>query len=84
MVMDADTLLDTWIRFPLWLGLGALFSFAVMYAALAAAKILPKVQPPDLRRGQRSETRGIHPEGHEGPGHADESREEVGVGSRGP
>ncbi|MFC9353798.1 hypothetical protein [Arthrobacter sp. NPDC057013] len=61
----------------------------VMYAALAVAKVLPKVQPPDLGRGQRSETRGICPEGHEGPGHAgpghaEESREQVGAGSREP
>ncbi|MFF2315063.1 hypothetical protein ACFVTE_02205 [Arthrobacter sp. NPDC058097] len=51
----------------------------VMYAALAVAKVLPKVQPPDWRRGQRSETRGIYPEGHK-----EESREKVAAGSREP
>ena len=51
----------------------------VMYAALAVAKVLPKVQPPDWRRGQRSEPRGIHPEGY-----AEESREQIAAGSREP
>jgi hypothetical protein len=36
----------------------------VMYAALAVAKILPRLHPPEWRRGQRSETRSIYPEGH--------------------
>lgn len=31
---------------------------------LAVAKILPRVHLPDWRRGQRSETRSIYPEGH--------------------
>ncbi|MHA7276325.1 hypothetical protein [Arthrobacter sp. HLT1-21] len=37
----------------------------VMYAALAASKVLPKVYPSDWVRGRnrRSETRSIHPEG---------------------
>jgi hypothetical protein len=36
----------------------------VMYAALALAKILPKVHPSDWirTRNQRSETRSIHPD----------------------
>ncbi|MBG6181430.1 hypothetical protein [Arthrobacter sp. CAN_A1] len=38
----------------------------VMYAALAASKILPKVYPSDWVRGRnrRSETRSIYPEGY--------------------
>jgi len=58
----------------------------VMYAALALAKVLPKLQPPDWRRGQRSEPRGIYPDGQAEPGLADAeySREEVGAGSREP
>jgi hypothetical protein len=66
----------------------------VMYAALAVAKVLPKVQLPDLRRGQRSEPRGIYPAGHKELGHAEPGyaehefrdgwREEVGAGSREP
>ena len=37
----------------------------ILYAALAIAKILPKVYPSDWFRGpnRRSETRGIHPDG---------------------
>jgi hypothetical protein len=35
----------------------------VMYAALAVAKILPKLRLPDWRRGQRSESRSIYPNG---------------------
>ncbi|GAB13007.1 hypothetical protein ARGLB_032_00530 [Arthrobacter globiformis NBRC 12137] len=58
----------------------------VMYAALALAKVLPKLQPPDWRRGQRSEPRGIYPDGQAEPGLADAeySREEVSAGSREP
>ena len=37
----------------------------IMYAALAVAKILPKIYPRDWFRGsnRRSETRSIHPDG---------------------
>ena len=35
----------------------------VIYAVLAVAKVLPKLEPPDWRRGQRSEPRGICPDG---------------------
>ena len=35
----------------------------VMYAALAVAKILPRLHAPEWRRGRRSETRSIYPEG---------------------
>ena len=48
-------------------------------AALALAKVLPKLQPPDWRRGQRSEPRGIYPDGF-----AESSPEEVAAGSREP
>ncbi|MDQ1056672.1 hypothetical protein QFZ23_000573 [Arthrobacter globiformis] len=63
----------------------------VMYAALAVAKVLPKLQPPDWRRGQRSEPRGIYPDGQTGPGQAEPEssraaagRARVGAGSREP
>lgn len=62
----------------------------VMYAALALAKVLPKLQPPDWRRGQRSEPRGIYPAGHADAGYTDpgqaepeSSRAEVGRGEVG-
>jgi hypothetical protein len=59
----------------------------VMYAALAVAKVLPKLQPPDWRRGQRSEPRGIYPDGEAEPGRpadrqAEASSAEVGAGPR--
>lgn len=58
----------------------------VMYAALAVAKVLPKLQPPDWRRGQRSEPRGIYPDGQPEPGSRPEKAgpEKVGAGSREP
>lgn len=34
-----------------------------MYAALAVAKVLPRVHLPDWRCGQRSKTPSIYPEG---------------------
>lgn len=40
----------------------------VMYAALAVSKMLPKLYPRDWlpRRYERSQTRGIYPQGHPG------------------
>ena len=69
--MPESLLFTDWFRF-----MAAFVAVnTVMYAALALAKVLPKLQPPDWRRGQRSEPRGIYPES---------SREEVAAGAREP
>lgn len=50
-----------------WFGVLAAFVAlnTIMYVGLAVAQILPKVHLSDLigRRGRRSETRSIHPDG---------------------
>ena len=53
------------VAYPHWFAILATFVAinTVMYAALALAKILPKVNPSDWirRRNERSETRSIDP-----------------------
>jgi hypothetical protein len=71
ILMPESLLFTDWFRF-----MAAFVAVnTVMYAALALAKVLPKLQPPDWRRGQRFEPRGIHPES---------IREKVGAGAREP
>jgi hypothetical protein len=75
-VLHAGVLLPESILHSEWFGfLGALVAInTLIYAALALAKILPKLYLTDWtrRRDQRAETRSIHPDTHpvERPGHA--------------
>jgi hypothetical protein len=78
--VSAGVVLPEALLFTGWFRVMAAFVAVntVMYAALAVAKVLPKVQPPDLRRGQRSGPRGIYPAGHKDPGHAEPGYAEPG------
>jgi hypothetical protein len=81
--VPAGVLLPESLLFTDWFRVMATFVAVntVMYAALAVAKVLPKLQLPDWRRGQRAEPRGIYPDGQAEP----ESRHaEIGSGSREP
>jgi len=62
----AGVLLTEAILYSDWFAIMAAFVAVntVMYAALAVAKILPRLHAPDWKRGYRSETRSIYPEGH--------------------
>jgi hypothetical protein len=68
----AGVLLPEVILYSDWFAVMAAFVGVntVMYAALAVAKILPRLHAPDWRRGRRSETRSIYPEGHSDAGKA--------------
>jgi hypothetical protein len=82
ILMPESLLFTDWFRF-----MAAFVAVnTVMYAALALAKVLPKLQPPDWRRGQRSEPRGIHTDGQAESGQADPESgpAEVGAGAREP
>ncbi|MFE4833281.1 hypothetical protein ACFRAU_01225 [Arthrobacter sp. NPDC056691] len=88
LAVPAGAILPESLLFTGWFRVMAAFVAVntVIYAALAVAKVLPKLQPPDWRRGHRSEPRGIHPEGHTEPqpGREEPGREEVGAGAREP